>query len=99
MACRAASDIGVETCLLQTPEWDFNWQRVYEYDALANEGFRVKAGDIVRIRCTYDNTLDNPALVEALGELGLSEPVEVNMGEGTLDEMCLTAVGVGVKGI
>ncbi|HVI02288.1 MAG TPA: hypothetical protein VM869_26425, partial [Enhygromyxa sp.] len=92
-------DTGVETCLLQTPDWDFNWQRVYEYDALADQGFRVKAGDIVRIRCTYENTLDNPAVVEALGELGLSDPIEVNMGEGTLDEMCLTAIGVGVRGI
>jgi hypothetical protein len=91
-------DTAAETCLLQTPEWDFNWQRVYEYDALANEGFRVKAGDIVHIRCTYDNTLDNPAVVEALAEVGLTEPVQVNVGEGTLDEMCLSAIGVGVAG-
>jgi hypothetical protein len=92
-------DTAEETCLLQTPDWDFNWQRVYEYDAPANQGFRVKAGDIVRIRCTYDNTLDNPAVVEALAEVGLSEPVDVNLGEATLDEMCISAVGVGVAGI
>ncbi|MFO7562266.1 MAG: hypothetical protein R6X02_06455 [Enhygromyxa sp.] len=90
-------DTGAETCLLQTPQWDFNWQRVYEYDAPANQGVRVKAGDTVRIRCVYDNTLDNPGVVEALAELGLSEPIEVTLGEGSLDEMCLAAVGVGVK--
>jgi hypothetical protein len=82
---------------LHTPQWDFNWQRVYEYDALAHEGIRVKAGDKVRIRCEYDNTLNNPGVVEALAELGLTEPIEVNMGEGSLDEMCLAGLGVGVK--
>jgi hypothetical protein len=35
--------------------------------------------------------------VRGLAELGLDQPIDVNQGEGTLDEMCLTAVGVGVK--
>jgi len=90
-------DTEAETCMLHVPNWDFNWQRVYEFDAAANQGFRIKSGDIVHIRCVYDNTLDNPGVVEALAELGLTEPVEVTQGEGTLDEMCLTAVGVGVR--
>jgi hypothetical protein len=90
-------DTDAETCLLHTPEWDFDWQRVYEYDALANEGIRVKAGDKVRIRCEYDNTLDNPGVVEALAELGMTEPIDVELGEGSLDEMCLAGLGVGVK--
>jgi hypothetical protein len=88
---------GVETCLIHTPNWDFNWQRIYEYDAPANQGVRVKAGDIVHVRCEYDNTLDNPGVVRALAELGLDQPIDVMQGESTLDEMCLTAVGVGVK--
>jgi hypothetical protein len=92
-------DTGETTCLLNTPKWDFDWQRVYEYDAAANEGIRVKAGDIVHVECTYDNTLDNPGVVEALAEVGLSEPIDVALGEGTLDEMCLTGIGVGVKGL
>ena len=90
-------DTGEETCLIQTPRWDFDWQRIYQYDALANQGVRVKAGDIVHIRCTYDNTLDNPGVLEALAELGMDQPIDVHQGEGTLDEMCLTAVGVAVK--
>jgi hypothetical protein len=92
-------DTAAETCLLHTPEWDFDWQRVYEYDALANEGVRVKAGDKIRIRCEYNNTLDNPGVAEALAEVGLEEPIEVTQGEGTLDEMCLSALGVAVKGL
>ncbi|PRP94775.1 monooxygenase [Enhygromyxa salina] len=92
-------DTGEQTCLVHTPNWDFNWQRIYEYDAPANQGVRVKAGDIVRVRCAYDNSMNNPALVNALAEVGLDTPIEVNLGEGTLDEMCLTAVGVGIKGL
>ncbi|KIG17071.1 hypothetical protein DB30_03668 [Enhygromyxa salina] len=92
-------DTGEETCLLHTPNWDFNWQRIYEYDAPANQGVRVKAGDIVRVQCSYDNSMNNPALASALAEAGLDSPVNVSVGEGTLDEMCLTAVGVGIKGL
>ncbi|MFV8754632.1 hypothetical protein ACNOYE_29145 [Nannocystaceae bacterium ST9] len=92
-------DTGDETCLLQTPNWDFNWQRVYEYDADIGQDIRLKAGDIVHVSCTYDNTLQNTALVEALAEVGEDAPIDVSVGEGTLDEMCLAGIGVGVKGI
>lgn len=87
---------GEEVCLVQTPAWDFNWQRLYEYDVTIDQAVRVYSGDIVRVRCTYDNTLDNPALVEALTEVGMTEPQTVSLGEGTLDEMCLAGVGVAV---
>jgi hypothetical protein len=90
-------DTGAQTCLLHTPNWDYNWQRIYEYDVPANQGVRVKAGDIVRIQCTYDNTMNNTALAAALDEANLDAPIDVSVGEGTLDEMCLAAVGVGVK--
>jgi hypothetical protein len=51
----------------------------------------------VHVRCAYDNTLNNPGVIRALAEVGLDQPVDVSQGEGTLNEMCLTAVGVGVK--
>lgn len=88
---------GSEECLVQTPGWDFNWQRTYEYDVPIDEAFKVQSGDVVRVRCTYDNTLDNPAVVEALEEVGLDEPQDVYLGEETLDEMCLAGVGVAVR--
>lgn len=90
-------DSGAETCLLHTPRWDFNWQRSYAFDSPIDTSVRVRAGDKVRIRCVYDNTLDNPGVVEALAEAGLTEPIDVKVGEGTLDEMCLTGIGVAVK--
>jgi hypothetical protein len=46
------------------------------------------------MKCTYDNTLGNPKVVQALKEQGLSQPKDVSLGETTLDEMCLGAYEV-----
>jgi len=90
-------DTGVETCLLQTPRWDFNWQRSYAYDTPITSAQRVRGGDKIHVRCTYDNTLANPGVQDMLSEVGLDAPVDVTLGEGTLNEMCLTGLGVAVK--
>lgn len=88
---------GQELCLVQTPNWDYGWQRLYEYDSPIGEVFQVLPGDVVRVRCTFDNSRGNPAVVEALSEVGLTEPQDVSVGEGTLDEMCLSGIGVAVR--
>ena len=41
------------------------------------------------MRCTYDNTLDNPGTRRALDDGGYDAPIDVYLGEGTLDEMCI----------
>jgi hypothetical protein len=46
------------------------------------------------MRCTYDNTLENPGVVRALGDAGETDPVDVYLGETTLDEMCLGVFGI-----
>lgn len=92
-------DTGDETCLLQTPRWDFNWQRSYAYDTPITSAQRVRVGDKIHVRCTYDNTLDNPGVQAMLAEVGLDAPVDVTLGEGTLNEMCLTGLGVAIKGL
>ena len=92
-------DTGEETCLLHTPKWDFNWQRSYALDTPIASSVRVQSGDKVRVRCVYNNTMSNPGVVEMLGELGLDQPIDVSLGEGTGDEMCLTGVGVAIKGL
>ncbi len=84
-------------CLLQTPRWDFQWQRLYSYDADLDKVPRVRLGDTVYLRCTYNNSMSNPFVVKALGEQGLSEPKDVVLGEETLDEMCLGVFGVAAK--
>ncbi len=81
-------------CLVQTPAWDFNWQRGYAYDAPVDELPVLNKGDTLRLRCTFDNSLDNAGVREALADQGLSEPRDVYLGEETLDEMCLGVFGV-----
>ncbi len=85
---------GDEECLIQTPNWDFNWQRVYDYDAPVEDLPRIDYGDSLVMRCTYDNSLDNPFVVDALDEQGLTEPNDVLLGDETLDEMCLGLFGI-----
>jgi hypothetical protein len=83
-----------EECLVNVPRWDFDWQRHYEYDAPIDELPAITAGDTVLVRCTYDNSLANPFVRRMLDDLGLQEPVEVTLGEQSLDEMCLGVFGV-----
>lgn len=42
-------DTGVETCLLQTPRWDYNWQRSYAYDTPITSAKRIRGGDRIHI--------------------------------------------------
>jgi hypothetical protein len=84
----------VEECLLETPRWDFHWQRGYSYDAPFDQLPTVQAGDVLKLRCRYDNSMQNRFVAAALKEQGLGEPREVRLGEQTLDEMCLAALGV-----
>lgn len=81
-------------CLVETPAWDFNWQRIYVYDAPVEKLPVIRAGDKIRLRCQYDNSLDNPFVAEALKEQGKSAPADVVLGEETLDEMCLALVQI-----
>jgi hypothetical protein len=86
-----------EECLIQTPRWDFNWQRLYSYDAPIESLPTLRGGDRLDLRCTYDNSGDNPFVVKALLEQKLPAPVDVHLGETTLDEMCLGAFVVLYK--
>lgn len=92
----AASEPASE-CLLQTPEWDFSWQRFYPYEAKTEDLPRIRTGDVLKLRCTYDNTIQNPFVAAALDELGLPAPVDVYLGEQTLDEMCLVGLPLLIK--
>lgn len=88
---------GTSQCLLQEPRWDFNWQRSYSYDAAFDKLPILNPGDKVKMRCTYNNTLDNLAVAGALKQQGLTAPQNVKLGETTLDEMCLGAFQVLFK--
>lgn len=83
-------EAGSESCLIDIPGWDFNWQQTYPLAETSS--VPVKKGDGVRLRCTYDNSEENQPLVNGMKKL----PSEVTWGEGTLDEMCLLFVGMRV---
>lgn len=46
---------GSETCLLDVPRWDFNWQRGYRFV----EPILLEAGDALSVDCTWNNTTDH----------------------------------------
>lgn len=81
-------------CLIETPNWDFNWQRGYAYDAGYDELPGMKNGDVLHFMCRFNNSMSNPFVVEALAEQGLEAPVDVHLGDDTLDEMCLGVLGI-----
>ena len=94
---RAAPEPGTgidEECLIQTPHYSFEWQRGFQYDAPLDEVPTAVPGDYLYLRCTYDNSMSNPYVVSALDEQGLDAPVDVFLGDETLDEMCLGVFGV-----
>jgi hypothetical protein len=76
-------------CLLGTPKYDFNWQRGYAYQGTFDQLPLVTPGDKIRFTCTYDNTTANRYVRKAMSESRLSSPVDIGLGETTLDEMCL----------
>lgn len=45
---------GSESCLLDIPRWDFNWQRAYQLV----EPQIVEPGDVITLQCTWDNPTD-----------------------------------------
>ena len=83
-----------EICLAHNPMWDFDWQRTYVYDAPFDELPQVLPGDQLEIRCTYDNSTENPALMEALAAEGIPAPIPFEAGESTTEEMCVAIIGV-----
>ena len=75
---------GTEDCLLDIPEWDFNWQGSYRF----KEPVQANAGDQLRITCTWDNSAENQPIIN--GEP--LAPRDLQWGDGSFDEMCLGSV-------
>jgi hypothetical protein len=70
-----------QTCLLDVPRWDFNWQFSYRFA----EPKILRPGQQLFIECTWDNSPANQPVIN--GERLL--PRDVHWGDGTTDEMCL----------
>jgi len=82
-----------DACLLHTPSWDFDWQQFYFYDASNQQAPTIYPGDKLWLQCSFDNTMENPGVARALDEAGEDGPLDVRLGEGSLDEMCIAVIG------
>ncbi|MCA9564089.1 MAG: hypothetical protein KC561_11405 [Myxococcales bacterium] len=81
---------GTEDCMVDIPEWDFNWQQLYTFPE--DDPVWVNAGETFTLRCEYDNSAANQPVVN--GEQ--LAPRRVTWGEGTADEMCLSYLTVAI---
>jgi mono/diheme cytochrome c family protein len=73
---------GTEQVILDVRDWDFNWQSSY---GLVDE-LLVQPGDRFRLECSWDNSAANQSIVNGQQ----LPPRDVDWGDGTGDEMCLT---------
>lgn len=72
-----------DVCLIDIPEWDFNWQQEYRFRD--DEWVRVRPGDRVKLTCVFDNSPENQPVVGGQRQT----PQPVGWGGKTHDEMCL----------
>ncbi len=59
------------------------------YDSTFAELPQPLPGDRIRVRCTVNNTLQNPILSEYI-----EGAADIGLGEDTFDEMCVGFLGV-----
>ena len=62
--------------VLNLPEWDFNWQTIYQYQ----KPERVPAGTRIDVKIVFDNSADNPNNPN-------DPPKRIKWGEQSTDEM------------
>jgi hypothetical protein len=53
-----AREGGAQDCLIDVPDWDFNWQGTYEL----TESTVVQPGDTLRLECHFDNSAGDKSL-------------------------------------
>ncbi|MBR57051.1 MAG: hypothetical protein CMH54_03235 [Myxococcales bacterium] len=75
---------GDPLCMIDIPQWDFNWQQNYVFRR--KDSVQVRPGESIRLTCTYNNSVENQPSVDGV----IMEPRTVTWGDGTLDEMCLS---------
>lgn len=75
---------GSEQILLDIRDWDFDWQGTYIFD----KEVMIRPTDQLKMECRWDNSQANQIFVD--GEQLPTKDVE--WGDGTQDEMCLTSV-------
>jgi hypothetical protein len=69
-------------CLINIPDWDFNWQGIYLY----KKPIGFAGGSELIVTCNFDNSTDNPRNPN-------NPPKTVSWGPETTDEMVLVTIG------
>lgn len=82
-SARLTRSDGSEECLVDVPDWDFNWQQSFMFHP--GESLIVTPEDEIHVECIYDNSASNQPVVNGQQ----LEPTDVVWGEGTYDEMCV----------
>ena len=82
MNVRATLPDGTLRCLVDVPDWDFHWQRSYQFA----QPVPLPFGSRVDLTARYDNSVNNPQNPN-------SPPREARWGEATTDEMCIAFLG------
>ena len=74
---------GTTRCLVDVPNWDFNWQRFYAFE----NPIHLAGNTTLTLTCEFDNSSDNPYNPN-------NPPQPVSWGEATTDEMALCFLGI-----
>ncbi|MBX2796184.1 MAG: hypothetical protein KTR31_00905 [Myxococcales bacterium] len=86
-----------EQCLVHSPNYRFDYQQGYFYDADVDDLPIFRRSDRIEVECTYDNSPSNPFLPLHMEARGTTEPTDVGWGEETGDEMCMAILGFVLK--
>lgn len=81
---------GNEQCMVDIPEWDFDWQSSYAFE----QPMSWTADQELHLQCWWDNSAENQPIVDGQP----LEPADLDWGDGTLDEMCLGILYVSAAG-
>jgi hypothetical protein len=81
---------------LANGKWNFDWQRTYVYDTTLEQLPTLRPGDVIDVQCKWNNTMDNPFVQRLLHDEGLVAPIDLALGEGSTDEMCLEIFGFAI---
>lgn len=72
--------------MIDIPAWDFHWQQGYYFQ----QPVIAHPNQMLFLECHYDNSAAHQPVVGGKPQ----EPRDVSWGEGTLDEMCLSFLGI-----
>jgi hypothetical protein len=84
LSVKKTDSAGAQTCMVDVPHWNFEWQMDYFY--ASGTGVPFTQGDSLTIQCDYDNSVTNQPYINGVQ----LTPTTITFGEGSYAEMCLS---------